>query len=77
MTIEMIALTGSVFAGAALAALAYERHMDVLYGPYIEGRTAPTGNSVQRIWTPIRATAGLFHREPGGIRCRRGAKIAC
>jgi hypothetical protein len=76
MMIELIALTGSVLAGAALAALAYERHMDVLYGPYIEGRTAPTRNSVQQLWASIQAAAGFFRRKPGNAR-RRGASIAC
>jgi hypothetical protein len=36
--IETIALVGFVFAAATLGAAAYERRMDVLHGPYIEGR---------------------------------------
>jgi len=51
MTIEMIALAGFVFTAAALAALAYERRMDVLYGPYIEGRSGRAGISIERFWT--------------------------
>jgi hypothetical protein len=39
MTIETIAFLGFVFAATTLAAMAYERRMDVLYGPYLEGRT--------------------------------------
>jgi hypothetical protein len=35
MIIETIGL-GFVFAAATLAAMAYERRMDVLYGPYID-----------------------------------------
>jgi hypothetical protein len=38
MTIETIAFLGFVFAATTLAAMAYERRMDVLYGPYLEGR---------------------------------------
>ena len=38
MTIETIALLSFVFMAFALAAMAYERRMDVLYGPYIHGR---------------------------------------
>jgi hypothetical protein len=39
MTIDTIAFLGFVFAATTLAAMAYERRMDVLYGPYLEGRT--------------------------------------
>ena len=38
MDIEIAGVTGLVFAAAALGRLAYERRMDVLHGPYIEGR---------------------------------------
>jgi hypothetical protein len=38
MTIETIVAVGLVFAAAALGRFAYERQMDVLHGPYIEGR---------------------------------------
>jgi hypothetical protein len=40
MTTETIALLGFVLMAFALAAMAYERRMDVLYGPYIHGRDA-------------------------------------
>jgi hypothetical protein len=39
MTIETVAFLGFVFAATTLATMAYERRMDVLYGPYLEGRT--------------------------------------
>lgn len=39
MYIEIIATVGVVFAATSLGRLAYERRMDVLHGPYIEGRT--------------------------------------
>lgn len=65
MTIEMIALAGLVFAAAALAAVAYERHMDVLHGPYIEGRSGRVG----RIWTPIRSAAEYFRWKAGILGC--------
>jgi hypothetical protein len=38
MTIETIAFLGFVFAATTLAAMAYERRMDVLYGPYLYQR---------------------------------------
>ena len=40
MTTETIALLSFVLMAFALAAMAYERRMDVLYGPYIYGRDA-------------------------------------
>jgi hypothetical protein len=38
MTIEIIAILGVVSTATALVAKAYDRHQDVLYGPYIQGR---------------------------------------
>jgi hypothetical protein len=38
MIIEKITVLGFAFAATALGALIYERRMDVLYGPYVEGR---------------------------------------
>ena len=38
MNIEIAIVVGLVFAAASLGRFAYERHMDVLHGPYIEGR---------------------------------------
>jgi hypothetical protein len=38
--IETIGLLGFVFAATALAAMAYERRMDVLHGSYFEDRVA-------------------------------------
>jgi hypothetical protein len=40
MDFETIGLLGFVFAAVALAATAYERRMDVLYGSYLEDRVA-------------------------------------
>ena len=37
MTIETIAFLGFVFAAITLAAMAYERRMDVLYGSVLRG----------------------------------------
>jgi hypothetical protein len=45
--IETIGLVGFVFAVTALAAMAYERRMDVLYGSYLEDRAA-----ARRLWEP-------------------------
>ena len=69
MTIEMIALAGFVFAAAALAAVAYERHMDVLHGPYIEGRSGRVGIPLEQIRTPIRSTAEYFRWKAGILGC--------
>ena len=38
MNIEIAIVAGLVFVAASLGRFAYERHMDVLHGPYIEGR---------------------------------------
>ena len=61
MTIETIALLGFVFAATALTAIVFERRMDVLHGPYIEGRNVPyPAMAVKRFWMPIReATEGF------------------
>lgn len=69
MTIEMIALAGFVFAAAALAAVAYERHMDVLHGPYIEGRSGRVRIPPERVWTPIRSAAEYFRWKAGILGC--------
>jgi hypothetical protein len=61
MTIETIALLSFVFAAAALAAAAYERRMDVLYGPYIEGRAFELAVvSTEWFLKPVRAAADSF-----------------
>jgi len=38
MNIEIIVFLGFVFTVTSTIAKAYERHQDVLYGPYIQGR---------------------------------------
>jgi hypothetical protein len=38
MTIEIIALIGFIFIATSLIAEVSERHNDVLYGPYVQGR---------------------------------------
>jgi hypothetical protein len=38
MDIEIIGLLGFAFTATAFAMIAYERRLDVLYGPYIQGR---------------------------------------
>ena len=49
MNIEIAIVIGLVFAAASLGRFAYERHMDVLYGPYIEGRdTQPVGRMIAK-----------------------------
>ena len=41
MTIEIIAIPGSVFLAATMIAKLFELRNDVLYGPYIAGRRHP------------------------------------
>jgi hypothetical protein len=51
--IETIGLLGFVFAATALAAMAYDRHMDVLYGSYLEDRVAgEPRHSARQLWEP-------------------------
>jgi hypothetical protein len=45
MDIEIIAVVGLVFAAATASRVIYVRRMDVLHGPYIEGRNDPIGLS--------------------------------
>jgi hypothetical protein len=53
MDIETIGFLGFVFAAVALAAMAYERRMDVLYGCYLADRSAESPNhSARRLWQP-------------------------
>jgi hypothetical protein len=40
MNIETVIVVGLVFAAASLGRFAYECQMDVLHGPYIEGRNS-------------------------------------
>jgi hypothetical protein len=61
MTIETIAIIGFAFAAASLAVMVYERRMDVLYGPYVEGRAGSrAGLSTDRFWKPVQAAADRF-----------------
>jgi len=53
---EIAGLLGFVFAATVFGTVMYERRMDVLYGPYIEGRART--NRVAVVWHPVRAVAG-------------------
>ena len=54
MNIEIVAVIGLVFASASIGRFAYERQMDVLYGPYIEGRnTQSVLNIIAKPMLPI------------------------
>jgi hypothetical protein len=53
MSIELLGFLGFVFAAASLAAIAYERRMDVLYGSHLESRTCRIQTqSTVRLWVP-------------------------
>jgi hypothetical protein len=53
MDIETIGFLGFAFAVVALAAMAYERRMDVLYGSYLEDSPAEEPrHSARRMWEP-------------------------
>jgi hypothetical protein len=54
MTIETIAFLSFMFAATTLAAMAYERQMDVLYGPYLPGRAHLPKH---RFWEPVYSAA--------------------
>ena len=61
MIIETIALVGFVFAATALAAIVFERRMDVLHGPYVGGRNVShPAIALNRFWTPVREAADGF-----------------
>ena len=55
MIIETIVLVGFAFAAVTLGVTAYERHMDVLHGPYIEGRVARSNVAAERLWQPLQS----------------------
>ena len=56
MIIETIVLVGFAFAAVTLGMTAYERHMDVLHGPYIEGRVVARSNvAAERLWQPLQS----------------------
>ena len=76
MTIETIAFLGFVFAATTLATMAYERRMDVLYGPYLERRAGGHVRlSTERFWKPMHSAAerlrleGPRHVLPGLRNC--------
>jgi hypothetical protein len=50
MDIVILGLVAFACATIAFAAIAYERRMDILYGPYIQARAR--GFSVKRLWRP-------------------------
>jgi hypothetical protein len=58
MDIEIIGLLGFAFTATAFAMIAYERRLDVLYGPYIQGRAG--GFSVKRLWNPASSAIDRF-----------------
>ena len=61
MIIETIAVMGFVFAATALAAIVFERRMDVLHGPYIEGRNVShPAIALNWFWTRVREAADGF-----------------
>ena len=67
MTIETIVFPGFVFAVSSLAVMAYERHMDVLYGPYLDGRVRGRARlATKRFWKPVRSAADRLRWK---VRC--------
>ena len=68
MIVETIAFVGFVFAAVTLAAIHYERRMDVLHGPYIQGRAERgVGLSLVRFLTPIRLAADRLSWKAGPV----------
>jgi hypothetical protein len=67
MTIEMIIIfLGIVFATATLAAMAYERRMDVLYGPYLQGRTKRRVD-ISAFLVPVQSAADRLRWKSRGM----------
>jgi len=66
MTIETITFIGVVFAAASLAAMAYERRMDVLYGPYIQGRDRRRVD-ISAFLDPVQSAADHLRWKTRGI----------
>lgn len=53
MEIETFGLLGFALAAITVVKIAYDRRMDVLYGPYIRGRAVGhAGHLVKRFWKP-------------------------
>jgi hypothetical protein len=50
---EFLGIFGFVFAATATGVLVYEHHMDVLNGPFIEGREQP--RVIATMLAPVRA----------------------
>jgi len=48
MDIEILGLTGFALVATALARMSYEHRLDVLYGPYIEGRVGACRSLIRR-----------------------------
>ena len=68
MTIETIAFLGFVFAATTVAAMAYERRMDVLYGPYLERRAVGhVRPSTERFWKPVHSAADRLRWKARGM----------
>jgi hypothetical protein len=68
MTIETIAFLGFVFAATTLAAMAYERRMDVLYGPYVERRAGERAHSsMHRFWKLMHSAAERLRWKARGM----------
>jgi hypothetical protein len=79
MTIETITILGVIFAAATLAAMAYERRMDVLYGPYLEGRAGSRPGlsfAADRLWKPIQSAADRISWKTRNV-VYLAAVIAC
>ena len=67
MTIETITFLGFVFAATTLAAMAYERRMDVLYGPYLERRAGRVHPSIHRFWKPVHSAVDRLRWKARGM----------
>jgi hypothetical protein len=77
MNVETIGFVGFVFAAASLAAILYERRMDVLHGPYIQGRAERNlVLLVERFLTPIQSAAERLRWKVRPM-IHRASIIAC
>lgn len=65
MHIEIIVTVGLVFAATTAGRIVYERRMDVLHGPYIEGRSERS--TLEPAFSPLRELADRLRWKMRGM----------
>jgi hypothetical protein len=75
MDIEILGFFGFAFTAIVLAKTAYERRMDVLYGPYIQG--CARGPLIKRFWQPSSSAIDRLFALEGQKMIYLGPISAC